>query len=246
MALTVTSVNPSAAVGVAYSSSFNASGGTAPYTFSYLVGAPPPGLALNASTGALTGTPTLQGIYTYVVQAMDSLGATGTVQFALTVSGGTTPPVSNPTAAHTFDFSKVFLSVREGNSPPGGGGWTLAGKLFDGTTSVGPDQATGLATFSAGGLAPTDDYGITGQGNFPSPIFGGLAFVGNGLPAPPVYVNPDDTQQYWDTSLGSLHARVRRRTRRHGRHCHAHFHNRRNRIVDRGRSGKRTCLNRRV
>ena len=45
-------------VGTPYSSSFTATGGIQPYTFSISAGALPPGLTLNGSTGAITGTPT--------------------------------------------------------------------------------------------------------------------------------------------------------------------------------------------
>src|SRR6185503_17342963 len=48
-------------VGVAYSSSLVATGGVGPYTYSIISGSLPTGLTLNASTGAITGTPTTAG-----------------------------------------------------------------------------------------------------------------------------------------------------------------------------------------
>lgn len=35
----------------------------------------PPGLTLNTSTGVISGTPTTPGVYTYIVQVVDSVGA---------------------------------------------------------------------------------------------------------------------------------------------------------------------------
>src|SRR6185369_5742516 len=45
-------------VGQPYNSSFIVTGGVSPYTFSIINGSLPPGLTLNPTTGALTGTPT--------------------------------------------------------------------------------------------------------------------------------------------------------------------------------------------
>ena len=66
-------------VGTAYSSSIAASGGTSPYTSAISSGSiTGSGLALNASTGALTSASLLvANNYTFVISATDSLGAVG-------------------------------------------------------------------------------------------------------------------------------------------------------------------------
>ena len=61
-------------VGAPYSSSFVATGGTAPYTFAITAGALPGGLTLNPATGAVTGTPTTAGTFNFTVTATDSTG----------------------------------------------------------------------------------------------------------------------------------------------------------------------------
>jgi hypothetical protein len=58
LVITTTSV-PNGQVGVAYSATLVATGGTTPYTWSLTAGTLPAGLALNAATGAITGTPTM-------------------------------------------------------------------------------------------------------------------------------------------------------------------------------------------
>lgn len=60
--------NASGKVGTAYSSSLSVTGGIAPYTFSIVSGSLPPGLSLNGGTGAITGTPTAAGTYTFTAR----------------------------------------------------------------------------------------------------------------------------------------------------------------------------------
>jgi len=91
-------------VGVAYSgASCSASGGTSPYTFS--AGGLPPGLSMNASTGAITGTPNTAGSYSVAATVTDSAAPTkqtDSQQFTITI---TTP-------------QQVTLSQISGNSLP--------------------------------------------------------------------------------------------------------------------------------
>ena len=48
---------PNGQVGVAYSATLTATGGTTPYAWSITSGVLPTGLSLNASTGLISGTP---------------------------------------------------------------------------------------------------------------------------------------------------------------------------------------------
>lgn len=76
------SVNSSARVGVAYSDGVAASE-TASY--SVFSGALPGGLTLNTSTGAITGTPTTPGTFTFVLRATNVTGSTNTGTLTITV-----------------------------------------------------------------------------------------------------------------------------------------------------------------
>jgi hypothetical protein len=62
-------------LGVAYSSSFSAAGGTPPYTWSIFAGALPTGLSLTPATGAVTGTPTVAGSFAFTGRVTDSVAA---------------------------------------------------------------------------------------------------------------------------------------------------------------------------
>jgi hypothetical protein len=63
-------------VGKAYSGTVSTSGGEAPKTYARVAGTLPPGVSLNASTGALSGTPTTVGTYTGTIRMTDGLGVT--------------------------------------------------------------------------------------------------------------------------------------------------------------------------
>jgi polysaccharide export outer membrane protein len=83
-------------LGVAYNSAMVASGGAGAYQFAIIGGALPAGLALNPSSGAISGTPTADGSFSFTVQVTDSTGAMATT--------GSTPcalqsPVASPSAA---------------------------------------------------------------------------------------------------------------------------------------------------
>ena len=58
---------PNGTQGTPYSQTITTSGGTGPYTYVVLAGALPPGLSLNASNGAITGTPTASGGYSFTI-----------------------------------------------------------------------------------------------------------------------------------------------------------------------------------
>ena len=85
-------------VGVAYSSSFPAVGGTPPYTnYTIVAGTLPVGLVLSTNTGALSGTPSVAGTYNFTAQVKDSRGAFDTSVCSITVG---TACVAGPTSVY--------------------------------------------------------------------------------------------------------------------------------------------------
>lgn len=71
--------------GQAYSTTLVAAGGVAPYQWSLFSGVLPPGIALGASTGVLSGTATQSGQFPAQFQVQDSNGATAKLSLTLTV-----------------------------------------------------------------------------------------------------------------------------------------------------------------
>jgi hypothetical protein len=70
--------DPVYVVGTPYDSFVVVTGGVPPYTFAVTSGSLPTGLSLNASTGEITGTPSADGPFTFVITVTDSTMATTT------------------------------------------------------------------------------------------------------------------------------------------------------------------------
>ncbi len=122
-------------VGQAYSQSNAASGGTAPYTYSVSAGAVPAGVTLNASTGAVSGTPTAAGAFSYAIKATDSGSP---AQTATQTVSGTIAPATLTLTSTASATTQVGQSYSQSNV--GSGGTTpytysvFAGLLPAGTT----------------------------------------------------------------------------------------------------------------
>ena len=129
----VTSGLPGGIVGVAYTATLQAAGGTPPDTFQVLLGGDMKicptlntlGLCMNTSTSSnqttIVGTPTGAGTSSFTVQVTDSMAAVGTRPFVLSVQSATNPVVVTSTS---FPNGNVLLSytpqtlTATGGTPP--------------------------------------------------------------------------------------------------------------------------------
>ena len=130
-----------------YSQQFQASGGTPPFTWVVVGGAPPPGLTLT-TTGLLQGTPAVVGSASFAVAVTDSRGVFTSRMFSMVVG----PPVSTlmvPSLPATLSPAQQFdigLSLPSPYPSP------LSGKLTMSFTSkaevLGDDPMTRFSTGS--------------------------------------------------------------------------------------------------
>jgi hypothetical protein len=116
--LAVTISQPYATRGVAYTGQGQAGGGTPPYTFTVPPGTLPPGLQMDG-TGAISGTPTHAGQYTFTINAVDSLNISGSGTASINVAGTSliVSPVNIPQGHVGVAYAPVTFSV-SGGVPP--------------------------------------------------------------------------------------------------------------------------------
>jgi Putative Ig domain len=82
---------PDGKLGVNYTnafSGFTATGGTTPYVWSLAPGSPglPPGLQLNPATGAISGVPTTQNVYDFIVRLTDAGARNADRPYSITIN----------------------------------------------------------------------------------------------------------------------------------------------------------------
>ncbi len=77
---------PTGVLAVPYLHSLLASGGSPPYSFAITAGALPDGLTLGLSTGVISGTPTLFGIFSFTVTITDGAAATASVSCTISIA----------------------------------------------------------------------------------------------------------------------------------------------------------------
>jgi Putative Ig domain len=108
---------PQGVVGALYNGSFSVTGGTSPYTWNVVSGQLPPGLSVAATTGAISGTPTSAGNYSFGIKVTDSGSS---VQSATTT-------VSLPVVA--APATPTALTITSSSLPPGAMGTAYSASL---------------------------------------------------------------------------------------------------------------------
>jgi hypothetical protein len=144
LAITTTNLlNPM--VGESYNQTLQFTGGTVPVTWSLTSGALPTGLSLNASTGAITGTPTAAGPNSFTVQLVDS----------------STPTPQTVTQPLSLTVTTTVACYESGSESLLTGQYAMSLTGFDGSGPVGM-----LGSFTANGsggiTAGMEDINSTG------------------------------------------------------------------------------------
>jgi len=183
-------------------STFSATGGTPGYSWSIATGSMPTGMGLNTSTGAITGTPTANGIFAFSIRATDSLGYFGTTTYTVQI---TNPLILTPgtliNGVQNLPYSQQLnasggaspygFQVTAGTKPPGLNLDATTGLLNGTPTSAGTYSFTITLTDSISASGVSIPYTIVvqpplllnpatlpnGQVNITYPV---LTFVGSG------------------------------------------------------------------
>ncbi len=127
-------IMPDGIVGGSYLATIHGVGGTAPFIYSLNSGPIPPGLTINNSTGQITGTPTLAGLYTGTYKIDDGAGNTATASLTIqigtafatpTVTGHlTTDANSNPSSTSlTVGCGERIAIIALGDDTHADNGW---------------------------------------------------------------------------------------------------------------------------
>jgi hypothetical protein len=160
LAISTTSL-PDGKVGVSYSSTLAAMGGTPPYNWAVTTGTLPDGLALDAAGGVIAGNPTQAQSKTFTITVTDS-------------GGGTPPPTGDDSI---IVVPNPTFSIQDGQSKPLSAIGNVTGQPISVTWAISPSN--GNATLSStSGSATTFACGSNGHTGSPYAItatFTGLA-----------------------------------------------------------------------
>lgn len=165
-------VLPSAQIGIAYSQAVSAAGGTAPYAYAVTSGALPTGLSLNPVTGAITGTPTVAGLYNFTITATDNVSCPGSRPYTMAVSAVACPvitlaPTTLPTPIVGVAYSQA-VTASGGTAPytyAVAAGALPAGLVLNATTGAITGLPTAAETFSFT-ISATDMNGCFATQNY--------------------------------------------------------------------------------
>ena len=107
---------PEATLGVPFSASLNATGGTPPYTWSVVAGALPGGFQLDSSSGVISGTTSQPGTFSFTAQVADSAHATSSAASSILV----TPTNSGSNFDGPAELPRVYLQSSLADTPAPG------------------------------------------------------------------------------------------------------------------------------
>ena len=201
-ALTITTATlPNGTVGVAYSASLAANGGSGSYTWS--VSGLPGGVTATAA-GVISGTPAANGSFTVAATVTDSKGATASKSYTVTIAAVplviTTTSLANPTAGAAYSAS---VAASGGVQPytfsasglPAGLSISAAGAITGTTTAAGTASVTVTVKDGAGttasqsytltvGLPAAPPLTVTGLPATSAPATQSTVQIGLGAPYP--------------------------------------------------------------
>ncbi|MEP7340873.1 MAG: S8 family serine peptidase [Acidobacteriota bacterium] len=159
----VPAILPDGTVGTVYNQTIAAGGGGGLYTFTVAAGALPNGLSLS-SAGALAGTPTAIGAFSFTIQVADAIGCAGTQAYTVTIS------------SQGLMFYPLPQPIRLLDTRPGQSACDTPGAPINAET-----DRTQLARRTCGGITiPSNALAITGNITPVSSVAGYLTLYPSG------------------------------------------------------------------
>ena len=161
---------PDATVNQSYSDALQASGGTAPYSWTASSSQIPTGMTLSTA-GQLAGTPTQQGSYTFQVQVSDAAGSSSSTNLSLKVTGPA-PVISSvtPSTGPTGGGTPVTIN---GNKLQSGATVTFGGVVG---TSVNVASSTQMTAVTPAHALGSVDVTVTNPGGKSATLAGGFGY----------------------------------------------------------------------
>ncbi len=182
---------PAGAVGVNYNAILAATNGVLPYTWSIIGGQLPPGLALGSSTGAITGTPSASGQYSFTAQVQDSAAPpqSATRTFTLSIASSPVVPPAAPSALIAVAVSSSQINLGWVRNSSNEDGFKIERCQGAGCTSFVEIARTGpnVTSFSDAGLASgtTYSYRVRAFNSAGNSAYSNTASATTQLPSPP-------------------------------------------------------------
>ena len=183
-----TSSLPSGTLGIAYSQTLSASGGTPPYSnWAVSAGAPPPGLTLNASSALISGIPSsvTGSPFNFSVTVQDNVGNTSAAKALSITINAPTPSISNLSPNSATAGGTAFTLTLNGTGFVNGSTVQWNGSALS-TSYVSATQVTATAPASLIASAGTASVTVLNPGgaisnavtfviNTPTPSVSGLS-----------------------------------------------------------------------
>lgn len=200
---------------VAYSQSLILNG-TTPMTFSVTTGSLPAGLTLNTSTGAITGTPSSSGTYSFTIQATNALGSTsqsytGTVSATAVAPNITTTTLGSLVQGTAFaqtlaatGTAPLSWSISAGVLPSGLSMNSSTGAITGSPTGTGAYSFTVQASNSAGSDTQAYSGTIGTTGTQPDITTTSLNAMQAGTSFTQVLSRTGSTPMTWGVSSGTI------------------------------------------
>jgi hypothetical protein len=152
--------------GSAYSdSSLSAAGGFGTNVWSISAGALPAGLSINTSSGAITGTPTVDGVANFTARVVDAAGFAATSAQTITVNAAlavSSSPANvnvnfiNSPASSTPSTRDLTTATLTASGTGGSGGYSYAWTRISGSSSISANSPSSAATTFTGVGVPVD------------------------------------------------------------------------------------------